>query len=121
MYENYLAELRMDMKLTDEFSEFYSAFERNDLILILSTLHSFLINLFKSMNGRLPTKNYVAHFWAEPSRELINTIDKIETLQRRLKNSKYAFEIEEYNQNIISRCNEFLSSSGGSTIPENME
>ena len=121
MYENYLAELRMDMQLTDEFSEFYSAFERNDLILILSTLHSFLINLFKSMNGRLPTKNYVAHFWAEPSRELINTIDKIETLQRRLKNSKYAFEIEEYNQNIISRCNEFLSSSGGSTIPENME
>ena len=47
------------------------------------------------MNGRLPTKNYVAHFWAEPSRELINTIDKIETLQRRLKNSKYAFEIED--------------------------
>lgn len=31
MYENYLAELRMDMQLTDEFSEFYSAFERNDL------------------------------------------------------------------------------------------
>ena len=121
MYENYLAELRMDMQLTDEFSEFYSAFERNDLILILSTLHSFLINLFKSMNGRLPTKKYVAHFWAEPSRELINTIDKIETFHRRLKNSKYAFESEEYNQNIISRCNEFLSSSGGSTMPENME
>ena len=121
MYENYLAELRMDMQLTDEFSEFYSAFERNDLILILSTLHSFLINLFKSMNGRLPTKNCVAHFLAEPSRELIDTIDKIETLQRRLKNSKYASEIEEYNQNIIRICNEFLSSSGGSTIPENME
>lgn len=121
MYENYLAELRMDMQLTDKFAEFYSTFERNDLILILSTLHSFLINLFKSMNGRLPTKNCVAHFWAEPSRELIDTIDKIETLQHRLKNSKYAFEIEEYNQNIISRCNEFLSSSGGSTIPENME
>lgn len=121
MYENYLAELRMDMQLTDKFAEFYSTFERNDLILILSTLHSFLINLFKSMNDRLPTKNCVAHFLAEPSRELIDTIDKIETLQRRLKNSKYAFEIEEYNQNIISRCNEFLSSSGGSTIPENME
>lgn len=121
MYENYLAELRMDMQLTDEFAEFYDPFERSDLILILSTLHSFLINLFKCMNGRLPTKNIVAHFWADPSRELIDTIDKIETLQRRLKNSKYAFDIEEYNQGIISKCNEFLSSSGGSTIPENME
>lgn len=121
MYENYLAELRMDMQLTDEFAELYSTFERKELILILSTLHSFLISLFKCMNGRLPTKNCVAHFWADPSRELIDTIDKIETLQRRLKNSKYAFEIEEYNQSVISKCNEFLSSGGGSTIPENME
>lgn len=121
MYENYLAELSKDMEFTDEYKEFYSSFERENIILILSTLHSNLVNLFKCMNGRLPTKNCVAHFCAEPSRELIDTIDKIETLKRRLKNSKYAFEIEEYNQSIISRCNEFLSSSGGSTIPENME
>ena len=121
MYENYLAELRKDMQLTDEFAEFYNSFGREDIILILSTLHSYLINLFKCMNGRLPTKDYVAHFWADPSRELIDTIDKIETLQRRLKNSEYSFLIEEYNQSIINKCNEFLSSSGGSTIPEYME
>ena len=121
MYENYLAELRKDMQLTDEFAEFYNSFGREDIILILSTLHSYLINLFKCMNGRLPTKDYVAHFWADPSRELIDTIDKIETLQRRLKNSEYSFQIEEYNQSIINKCNEFLSSSGGSTIPEYME
>ena len=121
MYENYLAELKKDMQLTDEFTEFYNSFGREDIILILSTLHSYLINLFKCMNGRLPTKDYVAHFWADPSRELIYTIDKIETLQRRLKNSEYSFQIEEYNQSIINKCNEFLSSSGGSTIPEHME
>lgn len=121
MYENYLAELKKDMQLTDEFAEFYTPFERKDIILILSTLHSYLINLFKCMNGRLPTKDYTAHFWADPSRELIDTIDKIETLQRRLKNSEYSFQIEEYNQSIINKCNEFLSSSGGSTIPEYME
>ena len=73
------------------------------------------------MNGRLPTKDYCAHFWADPSRELIDKIDKIETLQRRLSKSEYAFKIEEYNQGIINKCNEFLSSSGGSTIPENMD
>ena len=121
MYENYLAELKKDMQLTDEFTEFYNSFGREDIILILSTLHSYLINLFKCMNGRLPTKDYVAHFWADTSRELIDTIDKIETLQRRLKNSEYSFQIEEYNQSIINKCTEFLSSSGGSTIPEHME
>ncbi|MCD8024698.1 MAG: protein kinase family protein [Candidatus Gastranaerophilales bacterium] len=121
MYENYLAELRKDMQLTDEFAEFYNPFGRKDVILILSTLHFSLINLFKCMNERLPTKDYAAHFWADPSRELIDTIDKIETLQHRLKNSEYSFQIEEYNQSVINKCNEFLSSSGGSTIPEHMK
>lgn len=121
MYANYLAELRIDLELTDEYEELYKPFGRNDIILILSTLHSSLLKLFKSMNGILPTKDYCAHFWADPSRELIDTIDKIETLQRRLSKSEYAFKIEEYNQGIINKCNEFLSSSGGSTIPENMD
>ena len=121
MYANYLAELRIDLELTDEYEELYKPFGRNDIILILSTLHSSLLKLFKSMNGRLPTKDYCAHFLADPSRELIDTIDKIETLQRRLSKSEYAFKIEEYNQDIINKCNEFLSSSGGSTIPENMD
>jgi len=121
MYANYLAELRINLKLTDEYEELYESFERKDIILILSTLHSSLLKLFKSMNGRLPTKDHVAHFLADPSRELIDTIDKIETLQRRLSKSEFAFKIEDYNQSIINKCSEFLSSSGGSTIPENMD
>lgn len=121
MYENYLAELRINMDLSDEFSKFYTSFERKDLILILSTLHSAIIRLFKCMNQILPTKDSGAHFWADPSRELIDTIDKIETLQRNLNNSEYSFMIEEYNQRVINKCKEFLSSCYGSLIPENME
>lgn len=121
MFENYLAELIKELELTDEYEEFYQVFERKDLILILSTLHSSLVNLFKCMNGRLPTKNDVAYFWADPSRELIDTIDKIETLQRKLKKSEYSFKVNEYNQNIITHCKTFLKSSYGSTIPENMD
>ena len=60
-------------------------------------------------------------FWADPSRELIDTIDKIETLQRKLKKSEYSFKVNEYNQNIITHCKTFLKSSYGSTIPENMD
>lgn len=69
MYANYLAELRIDLELTDEYEKLYKPFGRNDIILILSTLHSSLLKLFKSMNGRLPTKDYCAHFWADPSTE----------------------------------------------------
>ena len=121
MYENYIAELKLELELTDEYEDLYKSFSRNDIILILSTLHSSLLQLFKTMNNRLPTKDFCNHFWAEPSRNLIDIIDKIETLQRKLNKSEYAFKIEEYNKKIISKCNEFLSSSGGSTIPENMD
>lgn len=121
MYENYIAELKLELELTDEYEDLYKSFSRNDIILILSTLHSSLLQLFKTMNNRLPTKDFCSHFWAEPSRNLIDIIDKIETLQRKLNKSEYAFKIEEYNKKIISKCNEFLSASGGSTIPENMD
>lgn len=120
MYKNYIAELKKDLDLSDEYKEFYTSFDNEDIVIILSTLHFLLVSLFKCMNDRLPTKNYTAHFWAEPSRGLIDTIEKIETLQRKLKNSEYSFQIEEYNQNIISKCNEFLKPSGGSEIPEYM-
>lgn len=121
MYENYIAELKLELEPTDEYEDLYKSFSRNDIILILSTLHSSLLQLFKTMNSRLPTKDFCNHFWAEPSRNLIDIIDKIETLQRKLNKSEYAFKIEEYNKKIISKCNEFLSASGGSTIPENMD
>lgn len=121
MYENYLVELRKSLTLSDEYDKLYASFERYDIRIILSTLHSLLLNSFKCMNGRLPTKDLPAHFLAEPSRNLIDTIDKIETLQRKLQNTDFSFDIEDYNQSIISRCNNFLKSSGGSTIPENMD
>ncbi len=121
MYENYIAELKLELELTNEYEDLYKSFYKNDIILILSTLHSSLLQLFKTMNSRLPTKDFCNHFWAEPSRNLIDIIDKIETLQRKLNKSEYAFKIEEYNKKIISKCNEFLSVSGGSTIPKNMD
>ena len=60
----------------NEGKRIYLSFENQDIIIILSTLHYALINLFKCMNERLPTKNYTNHFWADPSRELLYTIEK---------------------------------------------
>ncbi|MBC2225348.1 protein kinase family protein [Listeria seeligeri] len=104
-----------------EYLELYTHIEHEKLQLIFSSLHSNFISLFKSMNDRLPTKEYVSHFWAEPSRDLIRMIDITQSLYRALKSTKLAFVIDEYYNSVIENCNTFLSSSGGSEIPAHMD
>lgn len=108
--------------LSYEFEDLYESFSDDKLKILFSTLHTRLVNLFKTMNERLPTRDdSTAHFWADPSRELIETISIAEALERSLKNSQFAFSIDEYYKNKIELCNTFLSRSGGSTIPSNTE
>jgi hypothetical protein len=73
------------------------------------------------MNQRLPTGEYGDHFWADPSRKLILAIDTALDMQRTLKDSEYAFEIVDYYNEVFKKSGEFLSSSGGSQMPPNME
>ena len=104
-----------------EFADLYTDIENEKLKNIFVTLHGNLINLFKTMNQRLPTNEHTAHFWAEPSRDLIKMINIATRLKKALKNSIYTFSIDEYYESVINKCSEFLSSSGGSSIPENMD
>lgn len=104
-----------------EFSELYSSVEHVKLREIMSTLHYYFTSLFRTMNERLPTGEFGAHFWADPSRELISIIEITLGLYNNLKGSKYAFEIDEYYFDLIKTCRDFLSSSGGSTLPANMK
>lgn len=107
--------------LTNEYEDLYDSFHNSKLRILFSTLHAKLINLFDSMNERLPTGDCTAHFWAESSRELISSIEIIESLERSLKKSKYAFTLDDkYGERIIL-CKTFLSKSGGSEIPANIE
>lgn len=73
------------------------------------------------MNERLPTGENEAHFWADPSRKLKAVIEIALGLYNTLKNTKYAFDIDNYYFELIKNCREFLSSSGGSTLPPNMK
>lgn len=103
--------------LNNEYEELYKSIKNDKLRIIFSTLHSSIIVLFDSMNNRLPTDEDSAHFWADPSRDLIKSIETIESLERSLKNSEHAFYVEEYYRDRLTFCKSFLSKSGGSAIP----
>jgi serine/threonine-protein kinase len=107
--------------LNNEYEHLYDAISHEKLKILFSTLHNRLVSLFDTMNQRLPTTHEdSAHFWADPSRALINTIEIIESLQKPLERSQYAFTVDEYHSKIISQCKKFLTKSGGSTIPPGM-
>ena len=122
--ENYIEsqyrELLSCSQINAEFSDLYKSFRNQKLREILMTLHHDLVGLFRTMNERLPTGEHEAHFWAEPSRDLIKRIEIIFSLVSSLKETPLAFQIDPYYLDLLTRCRDFLSSSGGSSLPPNM-
>lgn len=123
--ENYLdaqiRELGVYIEAGAEYSGLYSGFSHPKLQIVLSALHARIITLYKTMNQLLPTDQSGAHFWADPSRELISTIDMINGLQRNLKSTPYSFQIVGYYERLIIKCKGFLNQYRGSQIPVGME
>lgn len=122
--ENYIEsqyrELLSCSQINAEYSDLYKSFRSQKLREILMTLHHDLVGLFRTMNERLPTGEHEAHFWAEPSRDLIKRIEIIFSLVSSLKETPLAFQIDPYYLDLLTRCRDFLSSSGGSSLPPNM-
>lgn len=112
-------ELQSDINI--EYQDLYSNIKDDRLKEIFSTLHGLFISTYKTMNHRLPTNEDTAHFWADPSRELLRAIDISMGLQRTLKNSQFAFDFDPYYAELIKKSQQFLNGSGGSEIPPNME
>ena len=103
-----------------EYEELYRDISNEKLKTLFTHLHGGYMNLFRTMNERLPTGDYGAHFWADPSRELIFIIELTISLQGSLKTTEWAFSVDEYYDSLIKQCREFLSKSGGSTLPPHM-
>lgn len=104
-----------------EYEDLYQMFSHQRLPEIFSTLHYLLVENYKAMNSRLPTRENTAHFRADNSRNLILAIDTIRSLNRALKSSQFKFTLDSYYEKVINKSNEFLSETGGSTIPPFME
>ncbi len=104
-----------------EFIDLYESFKSEKLQKIFSTIHHLMVENYKIMNQRLPTRECGTHFWAEPSRELLLAINVVTSMHRALKNTKFSFSFDEYYKKVIKESEEFLSNSGGSEIPPNME
>jgi len=107
--------------IVDEFVDLYDSFESDKLRLVFSTMQSLLLEYFKRMNNRLPSGETGSYFLAEDSRGLINVIERIESLKRGLSKSEFAFEIEEYYEDLIKKCKVFLKNTRGSEIPANFD
>lgn len=125
MIDNFIVgkhtEIKMTFSINYEFIELYNGFNNAQLREIFATLHHEINSEFRSMNSRLPTGVNGAHFGAENSRSLIKLIDIVYEMQSTFKGQKYEFDIDEYYNTLFSKCRSFLSTSGGSTLPPNME
>jgi len=121
LLESRIRELQSRGITNVEYEELYKDINNERVKKLFTWLHGGYISLFSKLNERLPTGEYEAHFWAEPSRELIFVIEFTISLQGILKKTEWAFTIEEYYDAVIKKCRDFLSNSGGSKIPPHMK
>ena len=84
---------------------------------LCSSLHHQLVEALKILNDSI---NGGKHFWAAPSRDLIKAISLSNRFVNNLKNSGENIVIVEYYDKVLKKCNDFLSSSGGSSVPNDM-
>lgn len=104
-----------------EYDDLYREIKNSKLKEVFTTLHFEFIKLFGLMNERLPTSENSNHYWADPSRELSLMIEETFGLHRALKPTELSFEIDNYYYDIMLKCREFLSKSGGSAITPYMD
>jgi eukaryotic-like serine/threonine-protein kinase len=101
------------------YRSFYNDIKHETLREIFAIIHCRLNSLFSFMNYK-NSPGFGGHYNAEESRELIELIRQIRVIQATLRdeNSEFYFEIDSYYEKILTTCRQFLSGSGGSSIPK---
>lgn len=121
--ENYIESKYRPLKeLEDlEFTSLYSSFKHETVKKIFSTLHSRLMDSFESMNLRLPTSSEESYFRSPNSKELTHLIEFVFELKERFAETDYSFYIDEYYEQLLTKCKSFLNPNGGSYVPIGMD
>lgn len=116
-----IAYRKLQDNISDEYEELYQSIPHKKLRIVFSTLHATIMSLFDKMNLRLPTHEDGNYYWAEESRQLIQSIEMVNQLQNNLNKTSLAFEVDTYYKTLLNDCSEFLCQYRGSTIPPHME
>jgi predicted nucleotide-binding protein len=99
----------------NKFLPFYATIQNDDLSYLFAYLHFSYNSLFEFINNKISVNR---HYNADASRELIFVIDLYNKLNKSLNKTKYEFILDKQYLEILSICETFLSSSGGSVLPE---
>lgn len=98
------------------YEELYDDINNSSLKIVFATLHQEFNGLISFMYSKTN-----GHFNADESRALDYYINFFEDTKYTLKNTIYAFDINEDYKRFLNECKKFLSLSGGSTIPQDLE
>ena len=102
------------MESIEKYSSLYDDVCNKEIKCLLSYLHLKFNNLFRFMNHKFDSNR---HYNADPSRELLNTIEVYYNLQNALNSTNYSYAIiDDYSEKIKESLT-FLKESGGSEIP----
>lgn len=98
------------------YEELYNDIGNTNLRIVFATLHQqfndLTLFMYRKTNG---------HFNADESRSLDYYINFFEETKYVLKDTVYAFDINEEYKKFLNECKKFLSLSGGSSIPPDLE
>lgn len=85
---------------------------------IFASLHEQLNQHFDQINDRVRSTH---HYWADRSRALLELVDELGQMLRTLERAGIEVIFSADYRTALERCAPWLSSSGGSTIPDDFE
>lgn len=85
----------------------------------LKLLFGYLHNRFNNLLNEL-MKRKGGHFKAQDSKELMDLIDKEESLRAGLSNTEFSYSINPNYETLFKKCKKFLQKSYGSEVPDDI-
>lgn len=113
-----LDDLKAKYATQDASQAFLRLYDDRDFGQMFAVLHERLNQHFESINDRARSTH---HYWADNSRDFIRLINEVEQEIQDLKHVGIEVALDDRYKQALKRCAPWLSSSGGSKIPEDFE